>query len=415
VNPRPESPSLRALERTLKRGGKRAFASQWERLTRRGFPLTEKLPGDRENLLVTFVWRPGVPVRGPSVSSSVVNFLENQTELFPLAGTGVWYRSLRLPRRTRASYSFSPRPAPKLTDPEAAWARYARSSRPDPFNTDHLAFPKDPKDPKDFAMTVSVFELPGAPRQPWARVRGAALWKEAQFRLRSRRLGLERPVWVYVPRDFRPKSRSYNLVVVFDGIVFRSTVPTPTIVERLTDAGRIGPTVLVLVGNAPHSRTKELGLNPRFVDYLARELLPWLRRRFKVTVAGSKTVVCGSSLGGLAAAYAALRYPRLFGNVLAMSGSFQWVRPADPGGPGSLIREYAHAPRLPLRFYLDVGRRETMVFPESGMSLRGAVRHMRDVLEAKGYPVKCVEFEGGHDYACWRGSIADGLIHLLGR
>jgi enterochelin esterase-like enzyme len=24
------------------------------------------------------------------------------------------------------------------------------------------------------------------------------------------------------------------------------------------------------------------------------------------------------------------------------------------------------------------------------------------------------EFRGGHDHACWRGSLADGIAHLLG-
>ena len=39
---------------------------------------------------------------------------------------------------------------------------------------------------------------------------------------------------------------------------------------------------------------------------------------------------------------------------------------------------------------------------------------MRDVLLAKGYEVHNQEFQGGHDYLSWRGTLADGLIVLMG-
>ena len=42
-------------------------------------------------------------------------------------------------------------------------------------------------------------------------------------------------------------------------------------------------------------------------------------------------------------------------------------------------------------------------------------RHFRDVLQAKGYSVHYQEYNGGHHEANWRGSVADGLIILMGR
>jgi enterochelin esterase-like enzyme len=37
------------------------------------------------------------------------------------------------------------------------------------------------------------------------------------------------------------------------------------------------------------------------------------------------------------------------------------------------------------------------------------------VPRAKGYPVAYAELSGGHDYLYWQGTLADGLIALVGR
>ncbi|HET6853900.1 MAG TPA: hypothetical protein VFH46_16475, partial [Pyrinomonadaceae bacterium] len=42
-----------------------------------------------------------------------------------------------------------------------------------------------------------------------------------------------------------------------------------------------------------------------------------------------------------------------------------------------------------------------------------ANRHLRDVLQAKGYSVELQEINGGHDFFNWQASLADGLISLL--
>lgn len=406
-----ESARLAAFARAAR--ARRAMSTDraWRRLTHRGVPLIERIRGDRSKLLVTFVWRPGEKVTEPSVNTPIADLTRGETALRPIGKTGVWYRSFRLSPETRASYGFSPRPLPDLTAGEKAWGEYVMSVRPDPLNSNHLIFPKDPSDPSDFSMVFSVVNLSGASAPPWCDAHEPSRWKEGHHRIRSKILRNTRSVWVYLPADFTPRTGRYNLLVVFDGPVYRETVPTPRIVENLVTAGRLAPTAVVLVGNAPNARTKDLLENLDFPDFLARELLPWLRRRYGLRIDPSRTVLAGSSMGGLAAARAALRYPRLFGNVLVQSGSFQFPVKTD----ASLMEQFARSPRLSLRFYLDAGTHERVVFGGWTASLLGSVRHMRDVLVAKGYPVAYTEFEGGHDYACWRSTLADGLIHLVGR
>jgi enterochelin esterase family protein len=70
---------------------------------------------------------------------------------------------------------------------------------------------------------------------------------------------------------------------------------------------------------------------------------------------------------------------------------------------------------VPLRVYLSAGQLEVWPTPDDGPGVRLANRHLRDILHAKGYPFHYAEFSGGHDWICWRGTLADGLVALLGR
>lgn len=116
----------------------------------------------------------------------------------------------------------------------------------------------------------------------------------------------------------------------------------------------------------------------------------------------------------------ALRHPDVVGNVLSQSGNFAWA-PNHIAGPtldtttegGWLIKEYVAAPPGTTRFYLDAGTFEADRFVTGGAILE-STRHLRDVLRSKGYTVTFAQFTGGHDYLSWRGTFADGLLHLIG-
>jgi len=406
VESAPESPRLARFARDSSRKGAPALERAWNALTRDGLPLIETVPRAKSESLVTFVWRPKERVSTASVYTWVVPYSPEGTALRPLGRTGVWYRSYRLSNRTRASYGFAGRLLPALTDPGPAWGRYFKSLGADPLNPRQVRV-----GPSSF---LSETALPGAPAQPWSSHDEPLGWREERRSFRSRLLRNTRTVWVDLPPRFRAGRRSYNLLIVFDGPAYQDPIPTRRIVGNLVAAGRIGPTVVVLVDNAPGARDRDLGQNPAFPKFLAQELLPWLRRLYRVRAEPTRIVLAGSSMGGVAAVYAAYRYPGRFGAVLAQSGAF--LAPIMGGtaeGP-TLMERLARAPPRPTRFYLDAGTHETIVPPREVGSLLGGARHMRDVLVSRGYQLRYAEFEGGHDYACWRGTLADGLLFLLG-
>lgn len=86
--------------------------------------------------------------------------------------------------------------------------------------------------------------------------------------------------------------------------------------------------------------------------------------------------------------------------------------PPPFGAPtGWLTSEYVRSERLPIKFYLDVGRFEQAIDTHQVVENR----RLRDVLLAKGYDVTYVETSTGHDYLAWRETVADGLIALVGQ
>jgi enterochelin esterase-like enzyme len=207
------------------------------------------------------------------------------------------------------------------------------------------------------------------------------------------------------------------LLLLFDGQGNRNPsadMPVTVILDKLIANGMIPHLVAVFVYQTGE-RNRELGCSQPFSDFVAKELVPSVRKNYHVSPEPERVIIGGMSAGGRMAAYCGLRHSEVFGNVLSFSGGFEWW----PGAleermdeePGWLTRQFVTAPRLPVRFYLAAGRFEHWFFPSSLLTEN---RRLRDVLQAKGYTVRYAEFSGGHDPVCWRGPFVDGLIALAG-
>jgi enterochelin esterase-like enzyme len=312
------------------------------------------------------------------------------------AGDGWWERSYELPRDIRTLYWFT-----RTRMPEQADLLH------DPLNPRAHVYVRDHENPEDEDVVGSLLELPDAAPFRWSVERdGVARGTVELQRLASERLGNERRVFTYAPPGYDP-ARTYPLVVCFDGWAYMQNayVPLPTVLDNLIADGRIPPVVAVLPDSLnQETRMRELFLYEPFVDFLTDELLPWAHERLSFADDPARTVLTGSSAGGLTATFAALRRPDRFGLVLSNSAAY---------ARASLQHEFATRDRLPIRLYLDAGVLETIPWQQHGQLLH-ANRHMRDVLLAKGYEVTYREYPGGHDYLWWRETVADGLIALLG-
>lgn len=230
--------------------------------------------------------------------------------------------------------------------------------------------------------------------------------KLLSYTFSSKLLNNSRDLWVYTPPTYTTIGNPYPLLIIFDGEAYTSDlIPTPTILDHLIGEKLIPPLVAVFVSSIDQKhRNLELPCYHPFIQSLNEELLPWIYNDFHVTNDPAHTIVCGSSYGGLAAAYAALTYPERFGNVLSQSGAFWW-HPLKRS-KGWLIDQYKKQEPLQIRFYLEVGDQEVKDMIQQN-------RVFYELLQKKGYKVSYQEFEGDHDYGCWRKTLGPGLMRLM--
>lgn len=394
-DPKLVSPRLQALQKTIASGG--STADFWKEIAREGSPLIESV-SDQESL-VTFLWK--------GEAKNVRLFGSPSGDHDPLArlpGSDVWWATFRMPNTARLSYRLAPNIPAVQADPRAQRRIILATAQRDPLNP--RIFPDTADTRIDIYQGASAVALPKAPPQPWIeRHAGTASGVLVRHEFESAILGNRRDVWIYQPAGAVPEA----LLVLFDAHAYLEQVPTPAIIDNLMAEGLIPPTAVVLIGNpSPTARGVELPPNKLFARFLDEELMPWVKDR-GISQPPERTVIAGSSYGGLASAYAGLVNPHHFGNVLSLSGSYWWAPKGEI--PGWMMREYVKASPTGVRFYLDAGRYEASHGGRDG--ILETSRHLGDVLRAKGYAVTQVEHDTGHDYLHWQGSLGCGLVALL--
>ncbi len=409
VDDQPLSPRLVALRNRLKSGDRDALDNFWKEISERGAPMVERSAGSEREVLVTILWR------GKEDTKSAFVFLLPGVEkpMARLLDTDLWYKTFRIQKGARFIYML----AANLPDPKewVSLGRFGNALRTDPLNPLQYAERSNELNPYEVTF-FSAFELPSAEPQVWNVVRpGVPTGRVQRDKFQSRVLGNERPIWIYTPHRYAADKKPYGLLVLSDGGLYLNAGRAATTLDNLIAAGLIPPLVAVMVDNP--DRGRELSCNSEYADFLAQEIVPWVRANYHVTDRPEQTIIGGASLGGLAAAFVGFKHAEVFGNVLAQSGSFSW-KPDSEKDFEWLNHQFAASPRLPLRFSFEAGLMEWSVGAPPGRpvppSLLAANRNLRDTLQSKGYSVHYTEFNGNHTVFNYRGTLGSHLIALVG-
>lgn len=389
-----------ALKKRLA-AGDRALDDFWSETDVSGAPFIERAGDDGHTVIVTFAWHgnretQSVGLLAPLANAPGLPYLP----LERLLDTNVWYRSWEIRDDLRFTYRFAPNVTPGANPQKFAVV--------DPLNPHKMTIPFEGSGLP--ATELSIASMPSAPPEQWITKQPTAPeGPVVSHTINSHILSGERRIWVYRPPGYQKKvSAPYPLLLLFDGFSYQQWIPAPTILDNLVHAQKIPPMIAVLIDNPPGIRSSDLEYNPKFIDFLADELLPWLREHYEVTREAQKTIIGGYSDGGAAAAFAAMSRPDLFGNVLSQSGSF-W-RGHSTVKSEFLTAQYESRRKLPIRFFIDAGLLESSA--KDGPSLLAANRHLVEVLRRKNYPVIYEEVGGTHEPVHWRDTLPDALISL---
>ncbi|MGI4834570.1 MAG: alpha/beta hydrolase [Janthinobacterium lividum] len=237
--------------------------------------------------------------------------------------------------------------------------------------------------------------------------------------------GRARRVWLYLPPGYSGMSlRRYPVLYMQDGQnVFDDATAYSGewgVDETLGQLGATGDNtagcLVVAVDNGGERRLDEYspwlnaelkhgGEGDAYVNFLALTLKPYIDSHYRTLPDAAHTAIVGSSMGGLIALYAGLKYPQVFGRVGVFSPAIWFAKDS------LLSYERRHRPApLSSRFYFVAGPAES----ETMLPLMTAARNG---LLARGVPASHLAFkapaDGQHAEWFWRREFGPAYRWLL--
>jgi len=255
-------------------------------------------------------------------------------------------------------------------------------------------------------------------------------------RLKSRIFGNLRTVRVLVPPGYdapQNRDRRYPVLYMLDGqnlfdaclsdVSHREWGVDET-VDRLVGEQAIPPLIVVGIDHAGKDRAREYlpykdyfgnaGMaepaGKRFPDFLTDEVMPLVDARYRTLGGHDNTGIGGSSYGGVAALYALLAKPTVFGYGLIESPTV-WI------GMGQLVRDTGPLIAQPVRVFIGFGGREGGD-PKLVERMIGLIRLVEANFRAAGYDDTNFRFvvdpDAAHNEDAWAKRLPDALTFLFG-
>lgn len=233
--------------------------------------------------------------------------------------------------------------------------------------------------------------------------------------IKSKILNEERTLNIYLPQKF-DKTKSYPIIYLLDGSMNEDFIHVTGLVQFFNQMYSMPETIVVGIANIDrkkdftfHTDLKDLqkdypttGHSDKFINFLDKELKPYIESNFKTT----DNYLFGQSLGGLLATEILLKNPEMFNNYFIISPSLWW-------DDESLLKQ---APQLLFKIkdikkfiYISVGKGEHPVMVKDAEDLFDVLKKSNK----KNWTIEYKMMETDNHATILHRSLYEGLVKLF--
>ncbi|WP_297522016.1 alpha/beta hydrolase-fold protein [uncultured Clostridium sp.] len=350
------------------------------------FPLTEKIANNDKFVEVTFIYKPEAEVENILLVLPIGGKKLSKNLMINIDGTNIWYKKYIARNDIKFLYYFSVNDSLDVRKP-----RNLNELSLDTLNPNFLIFNGETK--------LSYLTMPNCKENPLDKMDKTPIGQLINEEIYSCYLNKNITITTYLPPLF-DENTEYGLALFTDGDEHIELLSANIILDNLISQDKIKPMIGLFV-DSNMERSIELRCDKNFESFVIKELIPFIKEKYKISENPKDNLISGFSLGGLTAGYLSLKHPDIFSNILSQSGSYFFEMTKIK----KLILDCKKKPNI----YLNFGALENKE------KVINSNKKIYAILRKNKFKVTCQEFKSGHDYLSWGEYLTHGLLKLLSK